>query len=102
MNIQSLSAFCQSKGFIETADAIRENSNQYPFITFINEKNEAENVYFSKRAGAQVTVGQVITPELLKSLMVSFVEYEDGRPSKHKLCFKGESRRINIAEFLGR
>ena len=101
MNIQSLASFCQSKGFIETANVIRENGNNYPFVTFMNADNKAENVYFSKNASSLVTAGQMITPEFLKSLQVATTVNAKGE-ERVKLCFKGESRRINIQEFLGR
>ena len=67
----------------------------------MNEKNEAENIYFSVNAGSQVAVGQVITPDFLKSLQVATTVNAKGE-ERVKLCFKGESRRINIQEFLGR
>lgn len=101
MKIQSLLSFCQSNNFTEMHNAIRENANGYPYVTFINADNKAENIYFSVRASETVTAGQLITEDLLKSLQVATVTNAQGE-ERVKLCSKGESVRISIMEYLGK
>ena len=36
------------KSFSQVIPVVRKNSNGYPFLTFTNTNNEAENIYFSK------------------------------------------------------
>ena len=44
--------FMKANAFTQVHNEVRQNSNGYPFVTFINGKNEAENIYFSKGASA--------------------------------------------------
>jgi hypothetical protein len=48
MKTLSLKEFMQEKSFAQVIPVVRTNSNGYPFLTFTNSSNEAENVYFSK------------------------------------------------------
>jgi len=60
MVVETIKGFAKSKGFVQISPAIRTNVNGYPFITFINAKNEAENVYFSKNSAKAVGAGQPV------------------------------------------
>ena len=77
---------------------VRCNTNGYPFITFIDGDNSAENVYFSKGAAEGVEEGTPITRELLADLQVSEYINEDGEP-RVKLSRKGGNR-LEIAALL--
>ncbi len=66
----TLKDFCVSKGFTQIAPVVRTNTNGYPYITFINSNNEAENVYFSKTTSQGVTEGTPVDKALLSSLQV--------------------------------
>jgi len=48
MKTLSLKEFMQEKSFAQVIPVVRTNSNGYPFLTFTNSSNEAENIYFSK------------------------------------------------------
>lgn len=56
----SLIAYCGQKGIVEFNPTISLNVNGYPFVTAINEENESENIYFSKRAGEGLKDGEPI------------------------------------------
>ncbi len=99
MDIQTIKDFCKSKGFTQINKMIAENSNGYPFITFINGANKAENIYFSKSMSANVAEGQLITPSLLADLQVATVKNANGE-ERIKLCGKGESNRLSLDDLL--
>lgn len=99
MNIQTLKDFCQSRNFVEIHKTVRENSNGYPYITFINSANKAENVYFSKSQSANVAEGQLVTPSILKDLRVASVLNAAGE-ERTKLIGAGESQRLSLDDLL--
>ena len=99
MDIQTIKDFCKSKGFTQINKTIAENSNGYPFITFITGANKAENVYFSKSMSANVAEGQLITPTMLADLQVATVKNAAGE-ERIKLCSKGESNRLSLDDLL--
>lgn len=78
---------------------ISENTNGYPFITFINGANKAENIYFSKRASANVSAGMLVTPSLIADLQIATVTNANGE-ERVKLCGKGESNRLDLSDLL--
>ena len=53
-------SFMAAQGFTQVVKVVRENSNKYPYITFITAGNVAENIYFSKGASELVTAGTPI------------------------------------------
>lgn len=85
---------------------VRHNKNGYPFVTFVNPANEAENIYFSKPAAEVVeelaTVDEegrkVIPMQELVKFNLGLVEYDDEREDQWKLTSKGE--RVELADFL--
>lgn len=99
MDIQTIKDFCKAKGFVEINKTVRENSNGYPFITFIDNTNTAENIYFSRNMATQVAEGVVINAELFSKLRVATTVNADGE-SRLKLCGSGESQRVSIDELL--
>ena len=101
MITMTIKAFAKSKGFTQMHQSVRENKNGYPFITFINASNEAENIYFSKRAAESVAEGTAITRSLLEGFQMSEVVYSDGRPTQWKISSQGESTRVDLEDLLG-
>jgi len=99
MNIQTLRDFCQSRNFVEIHKTIRENNNGYPYITFIDSKNVAENIYFSKSQSANVAEGMLVTPSILRDLRVASVFNVNGE-ERTKLCGAGESQRLSLDDLL--
>jgi hypothetical protein len=97
---QSLSEFCSSRNFTTIHEAVRENSNGYPFLTFISADNKAENVYFSKSMAENVTEGQLVDSKLLQSLQIAETVNANGE-TRYKLAGFGESRRLKLSDLLG-
>lgn len=99
MNIQSLSSFCKSNNFVEIHKAVRENTNGYPYLTFITKDNKAENIYFSKRKSAEVAAGMLVTPSLMKDLQIASVTNANGE-TRTKLVSLGEGNRLTLDDLL--
>lgn len=97
MKVLSIKSFCQEKGFVSLASVVRENTNRYPFVTFINEDNKAENIYFSKNASVHVTAGTPVTAELLKAHQIAYVTNEAG---EERIKLVSNSERVSIADLL--
>jgi len=73
----SVSEFAASKGFTQIIPTIRANVNGYPFVTFINDNNEAENVYFSKSSAESIELNEDISTKL-KTFQIGFTTNEAG------------------------
>ncbi len=97
LNTQSVKDFVKSKGFQSVAPTIRANTNGYPYITFIDDKNVAENVYFSKNGAKMVGAGEPITKELISKFQVADCKNAAGEV-RTKLVSNTE--RINILDLL--
>ena len=86
-------------GFTQFVKLVRCNSNGYPYITFINDNNEATNVYFSKAASTMVTDGLVITAPRDFFSQFCFVEATNAQNElRWKISSKGESNRGSLDE----
>lgn len=96
MIVKSLKEFAAENNFKTVAPTVRENSNGYPFVTFINTENVAENVYFSK-AAEKYKAGTPVTSEMLKTLQIGVVRNEAGE-TRTKLI--SNSERLELAELL--
>lgn len=96
MIVQSIVEFAKASGFVQIVKTIRANTNGYPFLTFINKDNVAENIYFSK--SAQVVVGAPVTAEMLKQFQIAQCINAQGEP-RTKLV--SNSERLDIADLLG-
>ncbi len=79
---------------------VRENTNKYPYVTFIDDKNVAENIYFSKNASKLVAEGQVIALGFFTPFMAAETKNEAGE-MRWKLISQGESQRAGIEELFG-
>lgn len=95
MLVLTIKQFIAQKGFTTIVPAVRENVNHYPFLTFINDKNEAENIYFSKNAG--VAFGQVVDKQFLSQYQVAIVKNAAGE-ERTKLI--SNSTRVSLADLL--
>ena len=70
MKTQTVKQFATSNGYVSINKAVAENTNGYPFLTFINEKNEAENIYFASTIAKEYPAGTVITKEHFAKLQI--------------------------------
>lgn len=100
MKFVSLNQFCKENNFVEIHKVVRENSNNYPYITFITKDNKAENIYFSKSKSAEVSAGMLVTASLMKDLQIATVQNAQGE-SRTKLVGFGESNRLSLDDLLG-
>lgn len=90
-NFETIQEFCERKKFIHVNNAVGESVKNVPFVTFINEDNEAENVYFSRNASATTGVGETVDQAFLEQYRIGVVTYPDGE-TRTKLITKGGNR----------
>lgn len=98
MEVQAIKTFCSAMGFIQVAPEVRQNKNEYPFLTFYTKDNKAENIYFSKKGAEQHKKGDVVDAKLLGSLQVATVKNAEGE-ERTKLITGSE--RLTLADLLG-
>ena len=89
-----------SNKFVEVVKVVRANSNKYPYITFVDGKNVAQNVYFSKAASSAIKEGQTIERGFFAPFIATEVVYDDGRPTQWKISTKGESLRATMEDLF--
>jgi hypothetical protein len=94
MQVNTIKDYCKSKGFTQIAPSIRSNTNGYPFITFIDAANKAENIYFSKNAALAVGAGQPVTKDMLTVYQIGITENAAG---EQRIKLISNSERINLA-----
>ena len=100
MIFKSLAEFCKSNNFVDVHKAVRENSNHYPYLTFITADNKAENIYFSKSKSSEVSAGLIVTASLMRDLQIAEVVNANGE-TRTKLVGFGESNRLSLDDLLG-
>jgi len=97
MQVQTIKDFCKSKGFTQVAPSVRENTNKYPFITFIDKDNKAENIYFSKAGAKQVAVGTPVDKALLTTFQIGYATNEQGEV---RIKLISNSERLELADLF--
>lgn len=97
MTVEKIKDFAMARGFVQINPMVRQNTNGYPFLTFINKDNVAENIYFSKTASKSVTVGQVVTNEVAKTLQIGYTKNEAG---EERIKLISNSQRVDIADLF--
>lgn len=95
--VVSVATFAKQGGFTQIAPKVRTNVSGYPFITFIDANNKAENIYFSKNAAKDVADGQVVTGAMLKGLSIAETKNAAGE-ARIKLV---SSDRLELEALLG-
>lgn len=99
--VVSVKDFMKSNGFTQVHNEVRQNSNGYPFITFINGKNEAENIYFSKKAAElpSAKLGSPIAKGYFEDFGVAETKNDAGEV-RIKLVRKGDSSRLDMDDLF--
>ena len=97
LKVLSIKELCVLKGFVTLVPSVRSNTNDYPYITFINAKNEAENIYFSKAASANVTLGSPVDKAMLATHQAAFTKNEAG---EDRIKLISNSERVDISSLL--
>ena len=96
---KSVRDFVRDNQIASISNTVRVNVNGYPYVTFINQKNEAENIYFSKNAGQTVREGQEIKKGFFENLCIKTI-YNEAGEERLKLSLVGESTRTSIDDVL--
>lgn len=96
MTTSSVQDFMKQQGFVSVVTSVKENANGYPYVTFLNAKNEAENIYFSKTCSNTVAKGQVIAKGFFTPFMIAQVENAAGE-KRTKLV---TGQRINVEDLF--
>jgi hypothetical protein len=84
---------------IGNGGVVNYNTNGYPYITFVDANNEAENIYFSKRGAQMVAEGQVIEKGFFDDFQMCLA-MSPTNGLLWKISPKGESTRIELADVL--
>lgn len=95
----SVQDFMKENGFNQVHREVRENTNGYPYITFINRKNEAENIYFSKEAAKQVSAGDEIKKGFFDAYLIAETTNAEGE-SRIKIVRAGSSTRLELDDLF--
>lgn len=94
METATVKEFAKEKGFVQVVPVVRKNTNGYPYMTFIDAENKAENIYFSKNASKLVTVGAVLDKGLASKLSIGYTKNAEGEV-RIKLISNGERESID-------
>lgn len=97
LNVVGIKDFVQDKGYVQVIPEVRANANGYPFLTFVDADNKAENIYFSKSESEGLEKGQQLDQDYIKSLRVAETSNANGE-IRWKLT-TGNSTRISL-DFL--
>ena len=97
LKVESIKDFAKSKGFMQLAPAVRINTNGYPFITFIDSNNVAENIYFSKSAAEQVAEGTPVDKSLLARHQIGITTNAEG---EERIKLISNSERVDLFSLL--
>jgi hypothetical protein len=97
LKVLTLKEFCASKGFVQLAPVVRTNENGYPFITFIDSANKAENVYFSRNAAQAVAAGTPVDKAMLSVYQIGVTTNAEGA---ERMKLITNSDRVDISSLL--
>jgi hypothetical protein len=96
MERTTFKSYCASTG-VTAVSPVRQNVNGYPFVTVLRGA-EAENVYFSIKASADVVEGTDIK-SIASDLFIAHTINAAGEP-RTKLSFRGDSIYVDIADLF--
>lgn len=90
------------KGVISNVSEVRENTNNYPYVTFLStRKNEtvSTNIYFGQKSALKVSVGSKLSAEQIKNAQVVLSVNADGE-ERLKLSLGGQNDYTNLASIF--
>lgn len=101
LKVITVKEFIQENNFVEVNNEVNENTNGYPFVTFIDADNKAENVYFSIEESQNHQKGDPISvvDGFFKDLQIAFTTNANGE-ERIKLVGMGSSKRESLADLL--
>jgi hypothetical protein len=90
--------FMNEMSFVSCNKFVNENTNNYPFVTFIDDKNVATNIYFSISQATQYAKGDEIAKGFFRDLRAIETVNADGE-NRWKLC-SASSARVDIDDLF--
>ncbi len=97
LKAMSIKDFAKSKGFMNIVPRVRINENGYPYVTFIDSDNKAENIYFSKKAAEQVAEGTPVDASLLAKHQIGITTNAEG---EERIKLISNSERVDLFSLL--
>lgn len=94
---ESVKEFAKSKGFVSIVPTVRANEHGYPYITFIDKDNKAENIYFSRAAAQAVPAGTVVDKALLEKYQIGYTKNAAG---EERIKLISNSTRVDLDTLL--
>ena len=94
---ESVKDFAKKRNFVSIVPTVRANENGYPYITFIDGDNKAENVYFSRAASAAVPAGTVVDKALLEKYQIGYTKNAAG---EERVKLISNSERVDLSTLL--
>jgi D-serine dehydratase len=90
----SVKDFTVSQDITQVVKKIRKNANGYPYVTFVDTQNVAQNIYFSKRAAAKLDESAEVDMAFLSQYVIAMATNEEGE-ERVKLA-TGDSLRTDL------
>lgn len=70
--------YMTTTGYVSVVPFVRVNTNGYPYITFIDKDNVAENIYFSKNAAMKVAANDKIARGFFEPFCIAITKNAAG------------------------
>lgn len=93
----TIKEFVAKKGFTQIVPVVRVNENGYPYITFIDSTNKAENIYFSKAASQAVGAGTPVDKTMLGVYQIGMTTNAAG---EERIKLISNSDRVDLSSLL--
>lgn len=87
-------------GIVRNISKVRENESEYKYVTFLDGKGKATNVYLGQKSADQVSVDDDLTPAQLANAEIVLATNEAGE-ERLKLSLTGESAYTNLGSIFG-
>lgn len=97
LRTMSVKEFATERSFKSIVPTVRANENGYPYITFIDKDNKAENIYFSRAAAQAVPAGTVVDKAMLEKYQIGFTTNGEG---EERVKLISNSTRIDLDTLL--
>lgn len=100
METLTIKEFAQENNFVSYNKTVRANANGYCFVTFMNEANEATNVYLSRKLGEEISAGDSVIEMFKEHQCAVFQTVNADGEARIKLGSRSESLRGNIEDLF--
>lgn len=97
LKVLTLKEFAAKKAFVQIVPVVRVNTSGYPYVTFVDAKNVAENIYFSKAASKAVAAGTPVDKAMLTVYQIGITTNAAG---EERIKLITNSERVDISSLL--